>query len=221
MMREIAVVLTLLCCGLLCASPYGRALKQARQAANRPHPAEKELNMPEKRAPEKRTPAKRAPEKRAPEHRPAPAVQDDFGRIWHQMGGVIKLHKGCLPGPAGVEGLRKICGPGRIAPELLKVNDFKKLTEKNCAWAYVGGALGVLQSLPQGGEFPILFTKPRLGVMQIKVLTANGTVKTIDGRRVTSSAGVINVLRRSSRNAQSPVWKKLSIAAGQIDRANR
>ena len=199
MLKHFTAAAALLCCGVLCATPYGRALQQARKVANRPHPAEKVM--------------------RAPEKRQAPA--DDFNKLWHQMGGVIRQNRGFLPGPAGVAGLRKICGPGKISPAILKINDFGKLTERNCSWAYVGGALGVLQKLPRSGEFPILFAKPRPGVHQIKVLMADGTVKLIDARRISSSSGVINTLRRSSVNSKHPVWKKLSIAASQIDKASR
>ena len=199
MMKHFSIAAALVCCGLLCASPYGRALQQARKVAHRPHPAEKEM--------------------RAPARKKAPV--DEFGTLWHQMGGVIKQNKGYLPGPAGVAGLRKICGPGKISPAILKINDFGKLTERNCSWAYVGGALGVLRKLPRSGEFPILFSKPRPGVHQIKVLMADGKVKLVDARRISSCSGVVNALRRSSVNAKHPIWKKLSIAAGQIDRARR
>ena len=199
MMRKFAVIMSVLCCGILCASPYGRALQQARKVANRPHPAEKEM--------------------RAPARKKAPV--DEFATLWHQMGGVIKQNKGYLPGPAGVAGLRTICGPGKISPAILKINDFGKLTERNCSWAYVGGSLGVLQKLPGSGEFPILFAKPRPGVHQIKVLMADGKVKLVDARRISSCSGVVNALRRSSVNAKHPIWKKLSIAASQIDKASR
>ena len=199
MMKHFSIAAALVCCGILCATPYGRALQQARKVANRPHPAEQVM--------------------RAPERKQAPA--EDFGKLWLQMGGVIKQNRGFLPGPAGVAGLRKICGPGKISPALLKINDFGKLTERNCSWAYVGGSLGVLQKLPGSGEFPILFAKPRPGVHQIKVLMADGKVKLVDARRISSCSGVVNALRRSSVNAKHPIWKKLSTAASQIDKASR
>ena len=201
-MKAFTVATVLIFCGILCASPYGRALQQARKVANRPHPAEKELQRSE-----------RAEKRNAP--------GDDFAKLWHQMGSVIKENKGQLPGPAGVAGLRKICGPGKVAPELLKINDFAKLSERNCAWAYMGGNLGIIRNLPQGGEFPILFTKPRPGVTQIKVLMANGQVRILDGRTISNCTGVVNALRRSARSGKHPAWKNLSTAAGLIDRASK
>ena len=201
MRRVFTVVFAMFCCGILCASPYGRALKQARKVADQKH---------------------RYDEPRRPQPRkPAPAPADEFSRIWGQMNSVIRQNKGYLPGPAGVAGLRKICGPGRVSPALLKINDFGKLTERNCAWAYVGGAVGVLRSLPKGGNFPILFAKPAPGVRQIKVLLADGQVRMVDARQVRNCTDVVSVLRRESRHGKHPAWKNLSIAAGQIDRARR
>ena len=113
MKSAFTVAMLVMFCGILCASPYGRALQQAKKVANRPHPAEKELRGAEKRN----------------------APGDDFAKIWHQMGAVIKQNKGYLPGPAGVAGLRKVCGPGRVSAELLKINDFGRLSERNCAWS--------------------------------------------------------------------------------------
>ena len=199
MRKVFTVVFAVLCCGILCANPYGRALKQARKVADQKH---------------------RYDDPRRPQPR-KPAPVDEFSRIWGQMNSVIRQHKGYLPGPAGVAGLRKICGPGRVSPALLKINDFGKLTERNCAWAYVGGAVGVLRSLPKGGNFPILFAKPAPGVRQIKVLLADGQVRMVDARQVRNCTDVVSVLRRESRHGKHPAWKNLSIAAGQIDRARR
>ena len=144
---------------------------------------------------------------------------NEFRQIWMQMGEVIRQNKGCLPGPAGVEGLRNLCGPGMVSPALLKINDFSKLTEKNCTWAYVGGVLGDLRTLPRDGGFPILFSKAVPGVSEIKVLLSDGTVKTLDAKKTRKAVSVVNTLRRSSRHAKHPAWKKLAAAAGQIDRA--
>ena len=199
MRKVFTVVFAVLCCGILCANPYGRALKQARKVADQKH---------------------RYDDPRRPQPR-KPAPVDEFSRIWGQMNSVIRQHKGYLPGPAGVAGLRKICGPGRVSPALLKINDFGKLTERNCAWAYVGGAVGVLRSLPKGGNFPILFAKPAPGVRQIKVLLADGQVRMVDARQVRNCTDVVSVLRRESRHGKHPAWKNLSITAGQIDRARR
>lgn len=207
-MKKTVFVSTLLCCGILCASPYGRALQKARDVANRPHPAEKHLQAPKPHRP----PAARPPQ----QHQ---AVE--FNKIWAQMDKVIKRNKGVLPGPAGVAGLRKLCGPGQVSPALLKINDFGKLTERNCAWAYVGGSLDLLRKLPRSGDFPVLFTKPRPGVQQIRILMADGTVKILDARRISGCSGVVNALRRSSPHGKHPAWKHLSIAASQIDKASR
>ena len=144
---------------------------------------------------------------------------NEFRQIWMQMGEVIRQNKGCLPGPAGVAGLRKLCGPGKVSPALLKINDFGRLTEKNCNWAYVGGVLGDLRALPRDGGFPVLFSKVAPGVREIKVLLADGSVKTLDAKTVRKASSVVNALRRSSRHAKHPAWKKLAAAAGQIDRA--
>lgn len=198
MMKCMSIAAAFLFCALLCASPYGRALKQARKVSDQRN----RYNEPQRRRP------------------PAPP-RDEFKEIWVQMGNVIKRNKGYLPGPAGAAGLRKLCGPGGVSPALFKFNDYRKLTERNCSWAYVGGTLGVLRSLRQPGEFPILFSKPRRGVHQIKVLMADGRVKILDSRRIVNCQGVINALRRSSRSAKHPVWNKLSTAAGQIDRASK
>ena len=146
---------------------------------------------------------------------------NEFRQIWMQMGEVIRQNKGALPGPAGVEGLRKLCGPGMVSPALLKINDFGKLTEKNCPWAYVGGELGQLKALPKGVRFPVLFTKPAPGVKQICVLFSDGSVSRYDARNLRSCTAIVKFLRNSSGRGKHPAWNKLNFAAGQIDRAQR
>ena len=221
MMKKLAFTAALVCCGILCASPYGRALQKARETANRPHPAAKHLQPP-KPGPK---PGPRPVPRPLP---PPPPVKhhqftaSEFNKIWFQMGSVISANRGALPGPAGAAGLRKICGPGQVSPELLKINDFAKLTERNCDWAYVGGAVGVLRSLPKGGDFPVLFSKPYSPRHnKIRILTADGKMREMEVYHARSCAEVITALRKSSRHAKHPVWNKLSIAASQIDRASR
>lgn len=184
MMKYAMILTAVFCCALLSASPYGRALKQARRVA-------------------------------------APGGTDEFRQIWIQLEDVIRQNRGHLPGPAGAAGLRKLCGPGKVSPALLKINDFKRLTEKNCAWAYVGGELGVLRGLPRDGGFPVLFTKPAPGVRQISVLLADGRAKRLDARTLKSASSVVKALKRESRHPNHPAWKKLIFAAGQIDRSTR
>ena len=169
---------------VLCATPYGRALKQARKVAGQ-------------------------------------GGGDAFRQVWIQMDEVLKQNRGALPGPAGIAGLRKICAPGLVDPGLLKVKGLEKLSEKSCSWAYVGSELGVLRGLPRDGGFPVLFTKPAPGLRQITVLFADGKSKTIDARTLKNCSSVINFLKRNSRHAANPVWKKLESAAGLIDRAQK
>ena len=63
MRRVFTVVFAMFCCGILCASPYGRALKQARKVADQKH---------------------RYDDPRRPQPR-KPAPVDEFSRIWGQM----------------------------------------------------------------------------------------------------------------------------------------
>jgi hypothetical protein len=186
MMRNLLIFTALLCAAVLCgASPYGRALQQARKVAGQG------------------------------------GGGDAFRQIWMQMDQVIRQNRGALPAPAGIDGLRKLCGPGKVDPALLKLKDPGKLSEKNCSWAYVGSELGVLRVLPRDGGFPVLFTKPAPGVRQISVLFADGRSRVLDARTLKNCSSVINYLKRSSRAAASPVWKKLSVAAARIDRAHK
>lgn len=200
----------LICCGILCGSPYGKALQKARQVRS----------DAEKRNAAALAPAKPAPRPAAPKA-PAPGGSDEFKQVWQQVGKVAQANKGVLPGPAGIDGLRKMCGPGGVAPQLLKINDFGKMTEKNCPWAYVGGELGQLKALPAGVRFPVLFTKPAPGVKQICVLFADGSVRRYDARNLRNCAAVVKFLRNSSGRGKHPAWNKLNFAAGQIDRAQR
>ena len=201
MKRIFTLWAVLCCCGMVCASPYGKALQKARQVAGQ---AEKRHAQPP-----------------APAPRRAPAEEGEFKQLYVQIGEVARLNRGVLPGPAGVAGLKKLCGPGRVAPSLIKINDIAKLTEKNCAWSYVGGELGQLKRLPAGGNFPVLFTKPAPGVREIKVLFANGTVQKLAAPSFPSSKSVIAHLQRSSAAPKHAVWGKLTKAAGHIDHASR
>ena len=204
-----------ICCGMLCASPYGKALQKARQVQGNVEKRTAQALAPEN-VPVR--PAKLPPRAPAPK---APGNSDEFKEIWFQAGKVIHANKGVLPGPAGIGGLKKMCGPGGVAPQLLKINDFGKMTEKNCPWAYVGGELGQLKALPKGVRFPVLFTKPAPGVKQICVLFADGSVRRYDARNLRNCAAVVKFLRNSSGRGKHPAWNKLNFAAGQIDRAQR
>ena len=201
MKRVVTLWAVLCCCGMVCASPYGKALQKARQVAGQAE--------------------KRHAQAAAPAPRQEKAEEGEFKHLYVQIGEVARVSKGVLPGPAGAAGLKKLCGPGRVPPTLLKISDVKNLTEKNCPWTYVGGAAGVLKRLPKGGNFPLLFTKPAPGVREIKVLFADGTEKKLNGAQFKNSVSVVEFLRKSSPNAKHSLWNKLSKAAGQIDRASR
>ena len=201
-MKRIFTLWALLCCcGMVCASPYGKALQKARQVTGKVE--------------------KRSAQAVAPAPRRAPAQGGEFKQLYAQIGEVARVNRGVLPGPAGIAGLKKLCGPGRVAPSLLKINDFKKMTEKNCPWAYIGGELGQLKALPENGKFPILFSKSAPGVKEIKVIFADGSVKNLNAARFRTAASVVGFLRKSSPHAKHPAWNKLAKAAGQIDRASR
>lgn len=212
MKRFLTIWAALICCGVLCASPYGKALQKARQVRGDAEKRHAEALAPAKPAPR---PAKVAPKA------PAPGSSDEFKQIWQQTGKVALANKGVLPGPAGIDGLRKMCGPGGVAPQLLKINDFGRMTEKNCPWAYVGGELGQLKALPKGVRFPVLFSKPAPGVKEIRVLFSDGSAGRYDARNFRNCAAVVKFLRDSSGRAKHPAWNKLNFAAGQIDRAQR
>lgn len=199
-MKQIYVIVAMFCGVLLCASPYGKALKQAKHVAG--------YGQQKHRAAEVR--------KNAPVHRPK---VHGFEEVCRQMNGVIKFHRGVLPGPAGAAGVKKLVGPGKIAPELLKRNGAAGLSESNCALAYTGCELGKLDLLPGGGMFPVIFTKPAHGVREVKVLCADGSVCKFDARIFRSSSDVIRYLQKSSRHGRHKVWTKLLRAAAHIDRA--
>ena len=167
-MKKLFTLWTILfCCAMVCGSPYGKALQKARQVSGQA---------------ERRNARAVAP---APRRQAAEGAE--FKQLYAQIGEVARLNRGVLPGPAGIAGLKKLCGPGRVSPALLKINDFKKLSEKNCPWAYVGGALGQLKRLPAGGNFPVLFSKAAPGKKEIRVLFADGSVKKFDARQFRSS----------------------------------
>ena len=190
------------CCGMLCASPYGKALQKARQVAGQA---------------ERRSAAQVAP----PAPRQQAAANHEFKQLSVQIGEVARRNRGVLPGPSGIAGLKKLCGPGKVSPAILKINDMGRLTEKNSPWAYVGGELGALKRLPKDGGFPVLFSKAAPGQKEIIVLMADGSVKKLNAHKFRSAASVVKALRSASPRAKHPAWKKLSTAAGQIDRASR
>ena len=184
-MKKQFLIFSLFCCALLCASPYGRALKQAKKVAG---------------------------------HGQHGRQTDVSGQIFSQLDGVIKKNRGVLPGPSGVAGLKKISGPGKISPDLLKKNSFAGLSESNCAWAYTGSELGKLSALPRGGMFPVIFTKPAPGIQEIKIRFADGSTGKLDARRVRSSSDVVKMLQQSSPRGKHKVWQQLFRAAAHIDR---
>ena len=203
-MKRIFTLFALICCGtMVYGSPYGKALQKARQVAGKV-------------------------ERRSAQTEPGPQVRrnaddavSEFKHLYVQLGMAARSSRGVLPGPAGVAGLKKLCGPGKVAPSLLKINDFGKLTEKNCPWAYVGGELGSFNALPKGGKFPILFSKAAPGVREIRVLFADGSVTKLDARHFRNSRSVVDFLRKSSPRAKHPAWNKIVKGAALIDRASR
>ena len=206
-------------CGILCGSPYGKALQKARQVRGdaEKRTAEALAGMDHGVSPAE---INRQKALSKPLAKPA-AGGDEFKQLWLQAGKAAHANKGVLPGPAGIEGLKKMCGPGGVAPEVLKIKDFGRMTEKNCPWAYVGGELGRLKALPKGVRFPVLFSKPAPGAKVIVVLFSDGSVSKYDARNLRSCAAVVKFLRNSSGRAKHPAWNKLNFAAGQIDRAQR
>ena len=199
-MKKLFTLGTSLFCGaMVWGSPYGKALQKARQVAGQAERRNAQATAP---APRRQT-----------------AEGAEFKQLYIQIGEVARLNRGVLPGPAGIAGLKKLCGPGRVSPALLKINDFKRLTERNCPWAYVGGALGQLKRLPAGGNFPVLFSKVAPGKKEIRVLFADGSITKLYAGPFRNSCDVIDALRKSSRHAKNPAWIRLRVAAKHIDKS--
>ena len=152
-------------------------------------------------------------------HVAGPGGDQAMRQAWIQMDGVMHAHRGALPGPGGVAGLKVLCGPGRVDPALLRLRDLPRMDERHCPVAYVGNELGALRMLPKtvGPGCPVLFTKPAPGVTTVEVLLANGHVKRIDARYTRNCVGVIRYLKRESREPGHPVWARLEQAAARID----
>ena len=132
----------------------------------------------------------------------------------------VRSHRGVLPAPSGVRGLRILCGPRGISPENLRLPAYWERGERHCPVAYVGCELGFLRDLPRDCAFPVLFTKPVPGGMTVEVLLADGRVRLLDARHLRSCRDVINQLQRESgMQGAHPVWRKLLPAADFIDRS--
>ena len=148
-----------------------------------------------------------------------PGGDQAMRQAWIQMDGVMQAHRGALPGPCGVEGLKILCAPGRVDPALLRLRDLPRMDERHCPVAYVGNELGSLRMLPRsvGPDCPILFTKPGPGVHVIEVLLAGGRVRRIDAKYIRNCSSVIHYLKRESRESGHSVWARLERAAALID----
>ena len=148
-----------------------------------------------------------------------PGGDQAMRQAWIQMDGVMRAHRGGLPGPSGVEGLKALCGPGRVDPALLRLRDLHRMDERRCPVAYVGNELGPLRMLPRsvGPGCPVLFTKPGPGIPVIEVLLAGGHVRRIDAKYIRNCSSVIHFLKRESREPGHPVWARLEQAAARID----
>jgi len=152
-------------------------------------------------------------------HVAGPGGDQAMRQAWIQMDGVMHAHRGALPGPGGVEGLKILCAPGRVDPALLRLRDLPRMDERHCPVAYVGNELGALRMLPRsvGPHCPVLFTKPGPGVTEIVVLLAGGHVRRIDARYIRNCSSVIHYLKRDCREPGHPVWARLERAAALID----
>lgn len=183
-MKHLGLILTVLCCAVLCASPYGRALKQARRVAGQQQ-----------------------------------IKGDSFDQILRKVSSILKTAKGSLPAPAGIAGLNKLARSGKFSVDPLKKDASAKLSESNCAWAYTGSALGRIKSLPKGGMFPVIFTKPAPGVKAIKVLFADGSSTDLAASGIRSCSDVVKTLQKKSRQGKNKVWTKILRATSTIDRS--